>query len=38
MSNSRLLKQGEVVSMQDTFTTVKTKLGHTTLNRAAGWT
>jgi len=29
MSNSRLLKQGQVVSEQDTFTTAKTKLGRT---------
>jgi len=29
MSNSRLLKQGQVVSMQDIFTTAKTKLGRT---------
>jgi len=29
MSNSRLSKQGQVVSMQDTFTTAKTKLGRT---------
>jgi len=29
MSNSRLLKQGRVVSMQDTFSTAKTKLGRT---------
>jgi len=29
MSNSRLLKQGQDVSMQDTITTAKTKLGHT---------
>jgi len=27
MSNSRLLRQGHVVSMQDTFTTAKSRLG-----------
>jgi len=29
MSNSRLPKQGQVVSMQHIFTAAKTKLGHT---------
>jgi len=29
MSNSRLSKQGQVVSMQDIFTTAKTKPGRT---------
>ena len=29
MTNSRLLKQGQVVSMQDTFAAAKTKLGRT---------
>jgi len=35
MTNSRLLKQGQVVSMQDTFATAKTKLGRMW---PAGWT